>query len=64
MIGITCGFCGERTDFTSATTNLPPDHFRCGHCGRVVRRLHGRPTVLPNGFVVPGDIKVQEVSRA
>jgi hypothetical protein len=64
MIGITCGFCGQTTDFGLATVNLPPDHFQCWHCGRVVRRVHGQPKVLPNGFIIPGEIKIQEVARA
>jgi hypothetical protein len=63
MIGFTCGFCGKSTEFGQATLNLPPDHFRCGHCGRVVRRLHGRPEVLHGGFVMPGQVKVEEVRR-
>lgn len=63
MIGITCGFCGKSTDFGQATLNQPPDQFRCGHCGRTVRRVHGRPAVLPSGFVLPGEITVQEVGR-
>ena len=64
MIGFTCGFCGKSTDFGQATLNQPPDQFRCGHCGRVVRRVHGKPKVLPSGFILPGEIRIQEVTRA
>lgn len=61
MIGITCGFCGQSTDFGQATVNQPPDQFRCGYCGRVFRRVHGHPQRLPSGFVVPGEIRIEEV---
>lgn len=64
MIGFTCGFCGKSTEFGQATLNQPPDQFRCGHCGRTVRRAHGRPKVLASGFILPGEVTVQEVSRA
>ena len=64
MIGFTCGFCGKSTEFGQATLNQPPCQFSCGHCGRTVRLVYGLPKVLLSGFILPGEITVQEVPRA
>lgn len=62
-ITITCAHCGAATGFDQATDGLPMDHFRCGACGKVWKRVHGKPVHGYSGQILPGSVTIREVKE-
>lgn len=60
-IRITCAHCGAQTDFDQAVEGLPMDHFRCGSCARIWKRVHGKIQYGYSGQILPGAVTIKQV---
>ena len=63
---ITCGKCGGSADIEKWTTrpvsgDLPRNVFQCPKCNWAFERKHGKATVYPNGFILPGPVSLNTV---
>lgn len=48
---------GHTQSLEEATRSMPSKQFRCVTCGFHLQLVDGKPTVLPSGFVMPGERK-------
>lgn len=65
-MNVTCGNCGHDGDIDTFTRTpvageLPRNVFQCPVCKYAVERRHGKPTVYPSGFVMPGPVTLVPV---
>lgn len=57
--GIKCGACGHFSSISSFCIGQPDKQFQCPKCRRIERIVDDPPTVLPNGFIMPGKRRVE-----
>lgn len=68
-ITITCGHCGQQSDFdnwtrTPVAGELPRGHYQCPACGIAFKRQMGPSTVYPSGLVIGGDVELVPVQAS
>lgn len=64
---MTCGECGHTADIdkwtkTPVAGDLPRNTYQCPACKYAFERRQAKPTVYPNGFVMPGAISLVRVA--
>jgi len=51
---MTCGKCGHRAALDAFCRGQHKFSYQCPACKRTEKVVDEKPTVLPNGFVLPG----------
>jgi len=63
---LTCEKCGIEADIDRWTNRpvsgpLPRNTYQCPGCGFAFEKKHGPAKVFPNGFVMPGPVRLIQV---
>ena len=58
---IQCGRCQKISPLDHWKTAQPENHFQCPNCSYRFRRESDPPTIKPNGFLMPGRVRLVEL---
>lgn len=57
-VNMMCGKCGYESAIETFSRTQQPKTYQCPRCRRRETIVDEKPTVMPNGFIMPGKRKV------